>query len=248
MTFSHVTESYKPMPSAAPIRIAAALSFAFSALLTAQLPSSTLPATQSTQATQTATASDSHSHSEAPIPHHALVTYTSGALSVSASNSSLNQILRDISRETGIRISGGVADERVFGRYGPDTPDKILAALLDGTGSNMLLVHTDAQTPGELILTPRQGAPTPPNPNASASEDASEDSNAPTPQPAEASPAPQSAPGQYRPANNVPATQTPGSGPADGTQPESPNGAKTPQQIYEQLQRLRQQQATPTPH
>ncbi len=251
MTFLNTEESYKPMPSAAPIRLAAALSFALCALLAAQSPPaaqtkpsaaipSSLPATQSTQAAIP---------SEEPHPHHALVTYTSGALSVSASDSSLNQILRDISRETGIHISGGVADERVFGHYGPDTPDKILAVLLDGTGSNMLLVHTDAQSPGELILTPRQGGPTPPNPNVSASDDAAEDANAPATQPAQPNPAPQSAPGQYRPGSNLPATPatTPGSGPAGATQPESPNGVKTPQQIYEQLQLLRQQQTPPKP-
>ena len=112
-------------------------------------------------------------------PTHAQVTYTDGTLSISASNSSLNQILREISRETGIKISGGVADERVFGQYGPDAPSQILSALLDGTGSNMLLVNGNGNTPAELILTPRQGQPTPPGPNTRTSDDAPETHNPP---------------------------------------------------------------------
>jgi hypothetical protein len=44
--------------------------------------------------------------------------------------------------------------------------------------------------------------------------------------------------------NPVSTPVTPG---ADGSQPQSPNGVSTPQQIYEQLQKLRQQQQTATP-
>ena len=51
--------------------------------------------------------------------HRARVTYTNGLLQVRADDSSLNQILRDISAETGMKIIGGVADQRVFGSYGP---------------------------------------------------------------------------------------------------------------------------------
>ena len=76
-------------------------------------------------------------------PNRAQVTYADGMLSVSADNSSLNQILRQIASSTGMKITGGVADERVFGHYGPATPAQILASLLDGTGSNMILVQRD---------------------------------------------------------------------------------------------------------
>jgi hypothetical protein len=94
------------------------------------------------------------------------VTYASGLLTISADNSSLNQILREIARQTGMKITGSVSDERVFGRYGPSTPARALASLLDGTGSNMLLRETASNAPAELILTPRQGGPTPPQPTA----------------------------------------------------------------------------------
>ncbi|HEY4356683.1 MAG TPA: hypothetical protein VGN16_13110 [Acidobacteriaceae bacterium] len=97
--------------------------------------------------------------------HRARVTYNSGLLNVEANNSSLNGILRDIAMVTGMKITGGVADQRVFGNYGPAEPSTILATLLDGTGSNMLLRETAGNGPAELILTPRGGGASPPSPS-----------------------------------------------------------------------------------
>jgi hypothetical protein len=180
-------------------------------------------------------------------PDRAQVIYADGTLSISANNSSLNQILRQIGSDTGMKITGGVTDERVFGHYGPAAPAEILAELLDGTGSNMILVQGDADAPSELILTPRQGSPTPPNPNAHAFDARPERPERPEPQ--EAVP-PQAMQPEPAPAPNGPPV-TPGAnqGSPAGTapaNPESPNGVKTPQQIYEQLQRLRSQQQQPT--
>jgi hypothetical protein len=200
--------------------------------------SSTLPATQPNAPPTPAPPAPPPTPAQLP-PTRAQVTYTAGSLFVSASNSSLNQILREISHETGIRISGGVTDERVFGQYGPDAPAQILTALLDGTASNMLIVHGDGDTPAELVLTPRMGGPTPPNPNAHAFDDAPDNRNISNTEPPEPQPAPQPTPDQSQPAN-PPAT--PAAPAADGSQPQSPNGVKTPQQIYDQLQNLRQQQ------
>ena len=195
------------MKHSAKIRFIATAGFALSTLLPAQTPQPTTgmqpPLPISQQSAQPAQ-----------------VTYSKGKLFVSATNSSLNQILRDIARETGMKITGAVPDERVFGKYGPAAPAQVLAALLDGTGSNMLLLQATAATPAELILTPRHGGPTPPNPNASEAE--------------EEMPPPPARP-QYAPATPP---QTTAPNPA-ATQPTQP---KTPQQIYEQLQRLRQQQ------
>ena len=47
--------------------------------------------------------------------HRAKVVYADGRLTIDAENSSLNQILHEISMQSGIKISGGVVDERVFG-------------------------------------------------------------------------------------------------------------------------------------
>jgi hypothetical protein len=173
-------------------------------------------------------------------------------IAVAASNSSLNQILHDISRLTGIKISGGVTDERVFGDYGPASPAQVLATLLDGAGSNMLLVQSTGDAPTELILTSRQGGPTPPNPNAQSFQEPSESSEEAPPNPV-ARPIRHQPPSPYAP-RPVPTPDNPTtpvqtndtSAPApqgDSTvQPSSPNGIKTPQQIYDELQRMRQQQ------
>ena len=79
----------------------------------------------------------------------------------------------------------------------PTTRHRFLAELLNGTGSNMILVHRDGPAPAELILTPRQGGPTPPNPNAAAFNDRPEPEDTPNqaiqppqfPPPAPANPA-----------------------------------------------------------
>jgi hypothetical protein len=250
--------SYKHMHNIASIRFAAALAFAVTAPLLAQSPtaikakikakpalraSSSLPPTQPTAIALPPTPP---TPSQLP-PAHAQVVYTGGSLSVSANNSSLNQILREISHETGIKISGGVAEERVFGQYGPDAPAQVLAALLDGTGVNMVLLHSDGTTPAQLILTSRQGGPTPPNPNAAVFEEKEEREArtaaraAPPAQPAEPTPA---QPEPLHPPVTAPGANGVNGASPDATsgQPESPNGVKTPQQIYEQLQRLRQPQ------
>jgi hypothetical protein len=218
-----------------------------SASLSAQSPkastpapatSSTLPATQPTAPEQTDVPL---TPSQRP-PKRAQITYTDGALSVSADNASLNQILRQIASDTGMKITGGVRDERVFGQYGPDNPAQILAQLLDGTGSNMILVSRDGNEPSELILTPRQGGPSPPNPNAATFDDRPDpregSHHAGQPPPSTPETSPQGNP-SVPPANPDPST---GTAPANPSQPDSPNGVKTPQQIYEQLQRMRQQQ------
>jgi hypothetical protein len=247
------------MQSSAPIRLLIAAGFAISTLLPALSlsaqarptptatprpaapTSSTLPATQPTTTPAIPTAPPPPPPTPAQLPpHHAQVTYTAGTLSVLASNSSLNQILREISHETGIKISGGVTDERVFGQYGPDTPEQILSALLDGTGSNMLLVQGDGNAPAELVLTPRQGGPSPPNPNAHRFDEGAENRIISNVEPSEPQPAPQPLPEQSQPL--TPATSA---APADSSQPQSPNGVKTPQQIYDQLQSIRQQQQQP---
>ena len=241
------------MFSSAPIRFVAAASFAFSALLPAQSrpaaratpvsasPVSALPATLSPPELP---------RTPAQLPAHpADVTYANGMLTISASNSSLNQILRDVSRQTAMKISGGVVDERVFGQYGPSPAAQILNTLLDGTSSNVLLVQRGGPAPSELILTPRQGGPSPPNPDAAALEEEEQskqlENKAPRQafQPGQPQPNGSSTPAQSSPANAPSSEITPGApASADPTQPQSPTGVKTPQQIYDQLQRMRQQQ------
>ena len=232
--------------------------------------------------------------------HKAEVEYTGGLLRVSANNSSLNQILREIGWRTGMKITGGVTEDRVFGTYGPAPASQVITSLLDGTASNVMIVENAADGPAELILTPRRGGPTPPNPNAGGMEfDEQQQQRPPGPRGGEYVPPRAGAmwehppgpggtpnglppsnggqtgtpvnggadlgttPGAFTPYGQTPPnaraqpdsvlvnTDNPVSMPApststttDGSQPQSPNGVSTPQQIYEQLQRLRQQKTT----
>jgi hypothetical protein len=240
------------MPRLAPIRCLAALSIALCPALQAQAPASQLPANSPTSQPQNQLSTQSTAPQPPPPPatHRAEVTSIDGKLSITADNSSLNQILRDISRLTGIKITGGVTEEHVFGKYGPAPPAKVLAALLDGTGSNMLLLQNGA-APAELILTPRTGGATPPNPNASTFNGADSDDDASQSterlinrgprQPGQLDPNRPDPPPTLLPPPNLPPDTAPPS-----TQEQSPNGVKTPQQIYDQLMRLHQQSTQQT--
>ena len=99
-------------------------------------------------------------------PHPAKVTFADGKMDVRTNNSSLNQILRAVSRATGLKITGGVPDERVFGNYGPAPLSSVIATLLDGTGTNILFLAGDADNAPRLVLTPRGGGATPPSPDS----------------------------------------------------------------------------------
>ena len=234
------TQSQVPHSASRYSQVAPASSLPPNAPTTAPAPSSTASATPPQSATP----------AESPA-QRANISYTAGQLAVSASNSSLNQILREIARLTGIKITGGVAEERVFGDYGPGEPAEVLGKLLDGTGSNMLFIAGDPDSTAELILTPRVGDPTPPNPNA-LSLDGNDDDDLRRPVPSPAPPESQSRPALQNPeptpinpqppANTNTAQPTPVAPSADSNQGQSPNGVKTPQQIYDELMRLRRQQ------
>ena len=118
-----------------------------------------LPPTPATQLQETP------SHAQ-PAGQHAYVSYTNGLLNIRANNSSLNVILREIASQTGMRITGGVPDQRVFGDYGPGDPGVVIATLLNGTGVNVFLHEKKDDQPAELVLTPRVGGPTPPSPSS----------------------------------------------------------------------------------
>jgi hypothetical protein len=247
MTFLRRSASYNYMQSIGPIRFILCSSVASAALLSAQsAPAPQLKPSATVQAASTLPPTPPTVEPTMPLtpsqqqPKRAQVTSANGILSITADNSSLNQILRQISHDTGIKITGGVMDERVFGQYGPATPDQILAELLDGTGSNMLFVKHDGDAAPELILTPRQGGPTPPNPNADTSDDKADSQDSqPAPEPSQ--PTTDAGPDRNRTVPPIVPAAPGASSPADSSQPDSPNGVKTPQQIYEQLQRLRQQ-------
>lgn len=301
------------------------IALAASAQTASKLPP-TSPTSVSTQNSVTPPIAATPTRADTSQHHRARVTYADGMLEVRADNSSLNQILRDISRETGMKIVGGVTDQRVFGSYGPAPAATVLQTLLDGTGTNILLQESRTHAPEQLLLTPQTGGPTPPPPS-SPSYDATESepdlplpgapqpavptqaaalpsNTVPATAPSTATSAPSNPPSMPQPLNNVlgspdnvsptpstlpvtnsvpvsslptPSTAPPVSGIVDAPNPppagsttagftsqtpntnpntappatatttdqSSPNGVKTPEQIYEELKQLQQKKANP---
>jgi hypothetical protein len=170
--------------------------------------------------------------------HRATVTYQDSLLTVKAQNSSLNQILRAIMRETGLQITGGVNDERVYGVYGPDRVSTLLTSLLDGTGTNILYMPATADQPAKLTLPPRNGQSAPP-PSATASDDllpdGPEDDRSPPPATQANTGQPNAGPSNGRAAANT--------APTAG----SPVPPHTMDEIYQELLQLHaaQQKAAP---
>jgi hypothetical protein len=96
-------------------------------------------------------------------PDEASIVWDSHGLFIQASNSSLDQILNDVSLKTGTRVEGMGADERVFGTYGPGPVRDVLTELLEGSGYNILLVGDLGQgTPRRIVLSGRPTGPAPP--------------------------------------------------------------------------------------
>jgi hypothetical protein len=151
----------------------------------------------------------------------AQVTLSGERLSIQANNSSLSAILHDISNISGMKVEGLGSDERVFGTFGPGAPRDVIADLLNGTAYNLVLLGDLSNgAPRELILTPAThgGAVATPmqGPQTMAEESEPE--------------APEVVPPQPEPPPEQP------------NSPPPPGGVKTPQQLFEQLQRLRQGQ------
>lgn len=123
-------------------------------------------------------------------PTAATVTWNSQGLRVEASNSSLQQVLNQVSTLTGTKIQGLGADQRIFGTYGPASARQVLSQLLDGSGYNVLMIGDQGQgTPRQILLSTQSGGQPPPqtatnhgDENADAAD--AEDQPQPEPQPA----------------------------------------------------------------
>lgn len=173
------------------------------------------------------------------------ISYAGGVLAVTADNSSLADIVAGIQRAIGARVEGTRPDgERVFGQFGPGTPrdvlnslftgshyDFILAGAIDDPGGvqRIMLSPHGASAPGNTTTAGNQQPQRPNFPTPAADDDDNE--GFVTPQPVEV----QQAPNQ----TNVPSEQS---------QP-GQQQVKTPEQLLQELQRLRQQQQQqqPTP-
>ena len=100
----------------------------------------------------------------------ATVRSANNELTVTAHNSSLAQILRQVSSQTGMKLDGMSADERVFGSFGPGATREVLTALLNGTSYNLIMVgDLPNGAPRELLLSRRSGGAAPGSPAVAAS-------------------------------------------------------------------------------
>lgn len=161
----------------------------------------------------------------------ATVTSANNELTVKANNSSLTQILRQVSSKTGMQLDGLGGDERVFGSFGPGAPREVLTSLLNGTTYNVVMVgDLPNGAPRELLLTRRTGARATPqssnaaqipgqNPNGQNGDDATPDDAGP----GDDTPPDDSAPPmQYTPPSIAPATPPPNNPRAAAQQQNAP--------------------------
>ena len=133
---------------------------------------------------------------ERPNPAH--VSWDSRGLKIEASNSSLSQILHEVSSDTGATIEGMGTDQRIFGTYGPGSAREVLSRLLDGSGYNVLMIGGEGSVPPKrVLLTLAQPAGSQPqqmvrNPSEE-EEEADQPPQPEPPQPQPPQPAPQDA-------------------------------------------------------
>ncbi len=162
-------------------------------------------------------------------PGAPVIRYSGGMLTIEATNSSLRAILDGLGKQTGTTVQGLSHDERVFGVYGPGNPQEVLASLLDDSGYSVVISGKSADgAPREIVLTASSAGSGPSSASQGGhtqaadenDEDATDSGQVQQPQPALF--APQQPPQQAQP----------------GTPP--PQQVKTPQQLLEELQRLRQ--------
>lgn len=205
---------------------------------------STLPPTPPTSAPAVQITTSSSGPRAADV-RSAVVTWQANQLQVRADNARLDSLLREIAAKANLTITGGVPDERIFGNYGPGSVDDVLSELLDGLPINMLLVDHSGAKPKELVLTSRTGTASLPSPQIQQADTQNVAAPSSEPYPAQGQRPEVSIAGQPANSGGAPGQiGLPGpaaAGTADPNQPVSPNGVKTPQQIFEQLQRLRQQ-------
>jgi hypothetical protein len=122
-------------------------------------------------------------------PAEAAITWDSKGLRIEAANSSLQQILHDVTTATGVEVEGFDADQRVFGTYGPGPARDVLGLLLQGTGYNVMMIGDQGQgTPREVVLSSRHGggvhpAASSPDSDDDDDDDADEPPQAAAPQP-----------------------------------------------------------------
>lgn len=166
----------------------------------------------------------------------AAIDFAGGTLTIRAANSSLRAILNDLQARTGTKINGLTGDERIYGVYGPGNAQAVLASLLDDSGYNVLISGRNADgAPRAIELSSRTAVQAAAPAATTGMTQAAEETDDSDDTDSSAAPATFAAPAQPLPAPTAPA--------ASGT----PAQIKTPQQLLQELQQMRQnaQQQSP---
>lgn len=186
------------------------------------------------------------------------VAFSGGQLTITAPNSTLGDILREVRKQTGASVDiPGNATERVMGTFGPGPARDVLASLLNGSHFNYVLLGS-ATNPSALDRVMLLSKP--------ANDQATQPTNSARAENPGAQPAPAQTAEATESGNDESAEGQPDSGDifgnaddqsnqqqADDQQQGQPNpfgqagnGVKTPQQLLQELQQQQQQgQQTP---
>ena len=206
-------------------------------------PPATLPAT-----TPTAPSVSNLPSAQPAVPvavDAAKVVWNGSVLSVQSKGDSLRNILRAVSNATGMKITGGVPEEPVYGTYGPGPAQEVLPRLFDGMAVNMMLVNEGASRPKELLLTQRVGAASTLQTRPIAENEQGLGHGRPGFSPSQSQGSSQTAPIAPVETPTEGSNATPPVGDANGQQ--SPTSVRTPEQIFEELRKRQQQQQGATP-
>jgi hypothetical protein len=109
-------------------------------------------------------------------PSPASIVWNASGLHIEAANSSLQQILKEVSNLTGATIEGLSSDERVYGVFGPAPARDVLARLLYGSRYNLVLIGDQGQgTPRRIVLSLRDAKSAPTAAGAKSTDDDADD-------------------------------------------------------------------------
>ncbi|HZP06105.1 MAG TPA: hypothetical protein VFB43_14480 [Terracidiphilus sp.] len=178
-------------------------------------------------------------------PAPATVVWDSQGLRIDAANSSLQQILKDVSTDTGTKVEGMNADQRVFGSYGPGPANEVLSQLLSGTGYNVLMIGDQgAGTPRQIVLSSKPSGPAPAGGNNNRTTMSEEDYEAEQEMREQEQQQQQLLLQEQQQRQQQQQQQIQPPNMRNGFQPpEQPGGPpRTPQQIIQQMQQMQQQQ------
>lgn len=173
-------------------------------------------------------------------PVSASVTMANGLLTIDAPNSTLSDVLKGVHNATGAEIEGASPSERVAVRLGPGDPRQVIAALLQGTSYDYLILGSQEKPNAvtRVVLTQSQdgagasaqnGPAGRPQPQVNDIPDSSSADDMATP-----------------PAGEIQTEQTQ-QPPLPGPEQNAPNAAKTPDQLFRELQPAQQPQPAEQP-